>query len=148
MRRNNWGIVNRISKKKSERAFTFDPEQGEHLMRTCPTKGKIMVAPIFDWTDDDVWAYIRDRNLPYCSLYDEGFERLGCIGCPMGRRQRERQFERWPRFKNAYLLAFDRMLKDHPSENWRTAQEVFDWWMSDETAVDDEGGLFDEPTLS
>lgn len=154
MRKKNWGIVNRCSPKKSERAFAFDPEQGEQLMKMCPAKGKIMVAPIFDWTDEDVWAYIRDRNLPYCSLYDEGFERLGCIGCPLARKSgREKEFARWPKIKQAYLKTFDRMLEERAlkdkwnkaSYNWKTGQDVFDWWMSGVAAVNDEEGLFDDP---
>ncbi len=153
MRKKNWGIVNRCSPKKSERAFAFDPEQGERLMKMCPAKGKIMVAPIFDWTDEDVWAYIRDRNLPYCSLYDEGFERLGCIGCPLARKSgREKEFARWPKIKQAYLKTFGRMLEERalkdkwnkPSYNWKTGQDVFDWWMSDVAAVGDDDGLFEE----
>jgi len=49
------------------------------------TKAKT-VQPIIHWTSDEVWAFIRDRNLAYCSLYDEGWHRLGCIGCPMSGR--------------------------------------------------------------
>jgi phosphoadenosine phosphosulfate reductase len=132
-RKEGYGIVTIQHSNKAKRAYTFDPEQGEHLMRTCPTKGKVVLAPIFDWTDEDVWAYIRDRNLPYCSLYDEGFERLGCIGCPMsGREGQLREFARWPKFKEAYIRAFDAMLTLHRDrnyrKNWSSGQEVFDWW--------------------
>lgn len=133
-RKRGYGTITIQHSNKAKRAYTFDPEQGEHLIRTCPTKGKVVLAPIFDWTDEDVWAYIRDRNLPYCSLYDEGFKRLGCIGCPMsGREGQLRQFARWPKFKQAYIKAFDAMLKENSRRNyqvnWRTGQEVFDWWV-------------------
>lgn len=48
------------------------------------------VAPILMWKHGDVWQFIRDRGLPYCKLYDEGWKRLGCIGCPFcGERERE-----------------------------------------------------------
>ena len=30
--------------------------------------GRILLNPIIDWTDNDVWTYIRRRNLLYCSL--------------------------------------------------------------------------------
>jgi len=46
-----------------------------------------IVAPIFDWTDDDVWNYIDTRAVPYCKLYDTGKKRLGCVGCPMNSRR-------------------------------------------------------------
>lgn len=45
---------------------------------------KIHLHPIIDWSEYDVWTYIRSNNLPYCSLYDKGYKRLGCIGCPLG----------------------------------------------------------------
>jgi phosphoadenosine phosphosulfate reductase len=33
--------------------------------------------PLADWTDDDCWAYIRERGLPYNSLHDQGYESIG-----------------------------------------------------------------------
>lgn len=57
----------------------------------CMQKNTYVCNPIIDWTDEQVWAFIKHENLPYCKLYDEGFERLGCIGCPMAaKRERER----------------------------------------------------------
>ena len=41
--------------------------------------GKIMIRPIFDWDDNDVWTFIRQQNITYCCLYDQGFKRLGCL---------------------------------------------------------------------
>jgi phosphoadenosine phosphosulfate reductase len=142
------GIVTLQGRKvKGQYVYTFDPEQGKRLVRSCPTKGKIVVTPIYDWSDDDVWAYIRDRRIAYCSLYDEGFKRLGCIGCPMASKGREQQFLRWPKFKEAYIRTFDEMLRLHPDKAkpiWKTGHDVFDWWMSDVAAVGDDDGLFEE----
>ena len=47
------------------------------------TKKRINYHPIYDWLEWEVWEYINDNRLPYCSLYDEGFSRLGCVVCPM-----------------------------------------------------------------
>jgi phosphoadenosine phosphosulfate reductase len=33
--------------------------------------------PIADWTDDDCWTYIRERDLPYNALHDKGYESIG-----------------------------------------------------------------------
>ena len=33
--------------------------------------------PLADWTDDDCWAYIRERGLPYNALHDRGYESIG-----------------------------------------------------------------------
>lgn len=82
------------------------------LFEDCRLRGERVVNPIIDWTDEEVWDFIKSRNLSYNPLYDEGWKRIGCVGCPMqNRKERERQFERWPRYKNAYIAAFDRGLK-------------------------------------
>jgi phosphoadenosine phosphosulfate reductase len=98
--------------------------------------GKQNVHPIFMWGKNDIWQYINERGLPYCSLYDEGFDRLGCIGCPMaGTKEREREFERWPGIERAYIAACQkavnrRIAKGKQTEtSWHTGQEMFDWWM-------------------
>ena len=41
----------------------------------------IKISPLANWTDDDVWAYTRDHNLPYHPLYDKGFSSIGCEPC-------------------------------------------------------------------
>src|SRR5262245_56456986 len=33
--------------------------------------------PIADWSDDDCWAYIRERGLPYNPLHDQGYDSIG-----------------------------------------------------------------------
>jgi phosphoadenosine phosphosulfate reductase len=37
--------------------------------------------PLADWTDDDCWAYIRERGLPYNELHDRGYASIGCTHC-------------------------------------------------------------------
>lgn len=39
------------------------------------------VCPLADWTSERVWAYIRDRDLPYNELHDEGYPSIGCRPC-------------------------------------------------------------------
>jgi phosphoadenosine phosphosulfate reductase len=41
----------------------------------------VKVHPIFNWTLDDVQAYVKERNIPYNSLHDKGFPSIGCQPC-------------------------------------------------------------------
>ena len=111
-----------------------DNSESRKMIEQCYKKHKTVVNPIIEWTDNDVWEFIKANNIPYCELYDEGWKRLGCIGCPMANKQgREKEFARWPKYKNHYLLAFERMLierrkKDLKTE-WQKGKDVFNWWM-------------------
>lgn len=118
--------------------LTNDNEESRRVVEQCYKRHKTTLNPIIDWTDDDVWDFIRANDIPYCALYNEGFHRLGCIGCPMaGTKGREKEFLRWPKYKNAYLLAFEKMLVELEKRgkltgSWRMgtrAIDVFNWWM-------------------
>lgn len=94
-----------------------DNDENRRLVEQCYRTHKTMVNPIVDWTDDDVWAFLNGNNIPHCSLYDEGFTRLGCIGCPLsGSKNMIRDFERWPKYKELYIRAFQKMIDNHPGQ--------------------------------
>ena len=40
--------------------------------------------PLSFWTDDDIWAYLREHGIPYASVYDQGVEHTGCVFCAFG----------------------------------------------------------------
>lgn len=108
------------------------------LVEFCLKDGhRRFVHPIIDWTNTEIWEYILVNKIPYCSLYDEGYRRIGCIGCPMAsKKERKKEFERWPRYKDRYLKSFDRLVqlrKDMGKElkDFKTGQQLFDWWMND-----------------
>ena len=35
--------------------------------------------PLADWSDEDCWAYIRERGLPYNALHDQGYDSIGDV---------------------------------------------------------------------
>jgi phosphoadenosine phosphosulfate reductase len=37
--------------------------------------------PLADWTENDVWNYIRGHNVPYNDLQDKGYPSIGCEPC-------------------------------------------------------------------
>ena len=41
----------------------------------------LKVNPIIEWTNDGVWAYIKENKVPYNELHDKGFPSIGCAPC-------------------------------------------------------------------
>lgn len=98
-------------------------------------KEKNMIRPIFDWTDEEVWSYIIKNDLPYNPLYDQGWDRLGCIGCPLSSKNQKRELQAYPKIKEMYIISFERMLEYRKSKGmeteWKTGEEVYKWWIGE-----------------
>lgn len=123
--------------------LTNDNDDSRRMVEQCYKRHKTTLNPIVEWADTQVWDFIKAHGIPVCSLYEEGWRRLGCIGCPMAQKKgREKEFLRWPKYKQHYLKAFERMLevrKNIPGKPaWKaggraidnpTPQDVFNWWM-------------------
>ena len=41
----------------------------------------VKLNPLAEWTEDEVWDYVREREVPYHSLYDKGYKSIGCAPC-------------------------------------------------------------------
>lgn len=130
------GIYEKNNKVPSRRIIlTNDNDDTRRLFENCTLKAKRTVNPIIDWSDRELWDYIHAEQIDICKLYDCGFHRLGCIGCPMAGKMREIEFRRFPAYKRAYIRAFDRMLEEGIRDGlcyklWKTGEEVFEWWIS------------------
>ena len=129
--------------RKTNLVLLNDNEQERMMFENCTKKGKRIINPIVDWEDEDVWEYIKSRNIEYCKLYDEGYKRLGCVGCPTsGKDGMLHGFERWPKFKQAYMRAFQRMLDARKVKSletsWETPEDVFNWWVYGQNRKDKE----------
>lgn len=135
-RKNNRGIYEKMGKTKQDKIILAnDNDEKRMLFENCRLKAKRVVNPIIDWTDEDVYGFIADAKIPMNPLYAEGRRRVGCIGCPLaGKKQREAEFVRWPKYKQLYLNAFERMLEERKrrgkeASTWATAEDVFNRWM-------------------
>ena len=153
-RKNNQGEITVMTTRKKERerfvnsgnfiptnkggvVLNNDNEDSRKMIEQCYKQTKTVVNPIIDWLDEDVWEFIHEYNIPYCKLYDEGYTRLGCIGCPMGTAEhRKAEFERYPKYKQAYTRAFDKMVKARKWGGYKQIQangtEVMKWYMNGE----------------
>lgn len=123
-----------------------------NMVESCNNRpGKRYLNPIIDFTDADVWEYIRENHLPYCGLYDEGFKRLGCIMCPMTTRQQTKiEAARWPELAMAWEHAARRFYDANNGdlERYPTFDSFYSgWWLQRlrgrEMVADCQMGMFD-----
>lgn len=134
-RRKNQGMVKVFGRKKSDDLIMNDDnDEARRTVEHCYRTQKTLVNPIVDWEDEDVWEFIKAANIPYCELYDCGYKRLGCIGCPMATTARKKMdFERYPKYKENYLRAIEKL----PRKKQETAEEMLEWWISGKAATQD-----------
>jgi len=83
---------------------------------------------IIDWSTTDVWQYIRQQEIETCSLYSEGFSRIGCVLCPMI-RDTELQIERWPRIARAWERAIKATWNPGKKSQFNSPEEYWKWWL-------------------
>jgi len=76
------------------------------------------LCPICDWTVEDVWEYLGTR--PHCSLYDEGFARIGCVCCPLAPHKMKTDAERWPKTAAMLRKAGDAFVARMRAQGFRT----------------------------
>lgn len=130
-----------------------DNDDSNVLVHRCLRTNSVMVNPIVDWTDDDVWEFlchyaidvnplyeIRKINGTYCPFGDN---RVGCNGCPMqGRKGMIKDFIRYPKYRDNYLRAFKRMQEKRAFDGLppfgydvygdMTARQIMMWWVGDD----------------
>jgi phosphoadenosine phosphosulfate reductase len=124
--------------------LNMDNAAERRTVEQCFRTNKTIINPIIDWLDEDVWEYLNDvAKVPHCCLYDQGYKRLGCIGCPMN-YNRERELEAYPKHKAAYLRAFGRMMAERErrgkSENSRyftSPESVMDWYLEKKQPIEE-----------
>lgn len=129
-----------ITKKKKdierfdEKMLLTDNDVSRRLFEKCEIKSKLAVNPIIDWTDEEIWDFYKTECKYYNPLYDMGFKRVGCIGCPMAsKKTREKEFEIFPKYKEAYIRSFEKMILERKKRGlevtWKNGKEVFEWWI-------------------
>lgn len=106
-----------------------DIEQNEH--RCIKGKDAIMIYPILNWTESEVWQYIADNHLPHNPCYDI-IGRVGCMFCPFAKRSQIDFFEqKYPKYKDAIMKHFRIYLANTTRKTYEMdADEYYDWWKS------------------
>lgn len=114
--------------------FQYDNDARRKSIEHCRSNNKITVNPIISLSDKDIWDILDWRKVETNALYQMGYDRVGCIGCPMdGKCKREKQFRDFPKYKEAYIRSYDKMLEIRKQKGldtkWKSGQEVFEWSM-------------------
>ena len=121
---------------KNNIIMAWDNTENRRIFETCYAQSEKRLNPLAYWPDTYIWDYTKEVGLEQCSLYQEGFHRLGCIGCPMaGEAQRKREFDRWPKFREQWIRTFDQVIQLREEQGLinehENGQAWFDWWMGE-----------------
>lgn len=113
--------------------MNMDNAETRRTVEQCYRTRKTLINPIVDWEDEDVWEFLNEvTKVPHCELYDKGYTRLGCIGCPMSTHAADK-LDAYPKYKGHYVRAFGKMLEERRARGlptaWQTGEDVMDWWL-------------------
>lgn len=116
-----------------------DNAESRKVVETCYRTTSLMVNPIVDWTTSDVWQFLHHYGCESNPLYQCGFKRIGCVGCPLGgTASMKREFALYPKYKQLYIKAFDRMLLAREAAGltnramWTDGKGVMQWWLQED----------------
>ena len=76
--------------------LTNDNCAERRMSELCMQQYKMVVNPIIDWKNRDIWDFINSERIETCELYKCGYERVGCVGCPMAGKKRYKEFADFP----------------------------------------------------
>lgn len=112
-----------------------DNDEKRQIVERCQMQSKIAYNVIVDWDNDTVKDYINSEHIDCNPLYKCGFDRVGCIGCPMANKKRAFEFTQYPKYRDMYIRAFDKMVAIRKTEGkecrWNNGIDVYHWWMQD-----------------
>lgn len=119
-------VETRASTKSRKVIIQNDNTENRRSVEHCVMKGIISLNLIVDWSDEDVWEFIDTYNTPYNPLYDMGYKRVGCVGCPLSSRQRE-ELDANPKYKAMWMRTCQ-WIVDHTDCKHQSATDLYDWW--------------------
>ena len=125
-------ISTSIKGKRTEESFDQWSEHEEKMVACVGGKDQILVSPIIHWKERDVWEFLNMNNIPHCKLYDEGYERIGCILCPMSKyRQKVKEMRRYPHVKRKWVETIQWLIDNgYLNRYFSDAETGFKWWIS------------------
>lgn len=125
-------VSTHIKGKRIEQTFDQWSEHKENMITCVNGKDKIIISPIIYWSERDVWNFLNNNNIQHCSLYDEGYTRIGCILCPMAnKRIKLRDIKRFPHAKKRWIQTIQKLIEGgYINKRFEDAETGFKWWIS------------------
>lgn len=126
--------MQRAGKKINEDEFS---SQKESEIRCINGKDSILISPIFEWSEQDVWYFLNEVvRVPHCELYDQGYHRIGCILCPMSsHRNKIREIQDFPHVKRNWLKAIKEIRAEVGRGNYGGTLSDWQWKYHDGTKL-------------
>lgn len=114
----------RARRKSKEQGVNITNADEEQTLGCIHGKESLLISPIIHWTEKDVREFLNDVvRVPHCSLYDEGWHRIGCIGCPMSsQKQKMLENARYPHVKRGWIRAIKAI------RSGAGFKEEYTWW--------------------
>ena len=89
--------------------------------------------PILYWKEWQIWEFIERHNLEYPKLYDDGFDRIGCVVCPNHHHHHDIWRNKWPNHFSCfekYVRRWWSKRQGQGREMWHDSPEDFlrDWY--------------------
>lgn len=121
------------------------------LIKRMKEHGDTTINAIYEWSDRDVWDFIKDRQIEVNPLYEMGFRRVGCVLCPMATKaEKQVEMQLFPTYKAMFIKIFDMMIrlpgfKCGNGHKWQTGEDVFNWWIeADAKDIPGQLSMFEE----
>ena len=139
----------RMKRKAKADGVNITNADEEQTLGCIHGKESLLVSPIIYWTEQDVWDFLNDVvRVPHCSLYDEGWRRIGCIGCPMSsHKQKMLENEHYPHVKRGWIKAIKAIRREGICKRKKLAehQQGLDASQKRRRIVQDTGGYIKHP---
>jgi phosphoadenosine phosphosulfate reductase len=123
--------VKRMKRKSKADGVNITNADEEQTLGCIHGKESLLISPIIYWTEQDVWEFLNDVvRVPHCSLYNEGWHRIGCISCPMSsHKQKMLENARYPHVKRGWIRAIKAI------RSGAVFEEGYVWWNVHEDMV-------------
>lgn len=122
---------------KDIQLFHFDNTDDVLQTGACYTNSYFFVNPIAYWSNDYLWDYIGGERLETNPLYRKGFNRVGCICCPLVNSfNRKVELNRYPKYEKRFIKLADDIIQIRNAQGlpnkhkFKTGAEYFDMWLN------------------